>query len=289
MPEPRVTICILHFLRHGLLEQCLQTLKRNVKIPYKVVVINDGPDPLIYPDRKIRIVNFTKKMKIGEKKRICMEFVDTEYWCKLDNDIMVQPGALEAQVRMLDIEPDLGVVSGITFRHGQSPHYFGAANFKILGQYLIKIRQPLCKILKWGQEGRLLYFDHVPEGHTTFRTEIFDDVSFDPNITLGYSHWDIFLQLYFTDWKAVIHPQSFFDHRHDESGERYQSFRSKEWYKLIREGREYFIKKWGLIPVDWFVPTTTGKFFHLLNTYIEKIRCPRVYAHTLSKKDILLH
>ncbi len=55
-----------------------------------------------------------------------MEFVDTEYWCKLDNDIMVQPGALEAQVQMLDIEPDLRVVSGITFRHGQPPHYFDA-------------------------------------------------------------------------------------------------------------------------------------------------------------------
>ena len=155
MPEPWITICILQFLRHRCLEQCLQTLKRNIKTPYKVVVINDGPYSIVYPDRKIRIANFSEKMKIGEKKRICTEFVDTEYWSKLDNDIMVQPGALEAQVRMLDIEPDLGVVSGITFRHGQPPHYFGAANFKILGQYLIKIRQSLSKIVKWSQEGQL--------------------------------------------------------------------------------------------------------------------------------------
>lgn len=53
-------------------------------------------------------------MKISEKKRICIEFVDTEYWCKLDNDIMVQLGALEAQVRMLDIEPDLGSSQGLS-------------------------------------------------------------------------------------------------------------------------------------------------------------------------------
>jgi hypothetical protein len=207
-------------------------------------------------------------MKIGFKKSKMLEIIDTPYFTKLDNDIIVYPGALEAEVEALESNLDLAACSGMTLQEGRLNRFIGVAHFKKIGIYLMKLRPLTTDIM----QKKLYYADLIPEGHTTFRTKAFKYLSFDPTYDLGYSHWDIAVQIWKSPWKCAVRTDAFFDHRHRESPPAYNQFHDIERMKILRESRRLFIEKWGLHPVEYNERTVPGMILHLANTLGEKLR-----------------
>lgn len=259
-------------MRDKLLEKCLKSLKENVDLPYRVIIINDGKSPLSFKDNRIKVVNSPKRMTGGEKKRLFKKLVKTEFHFRLDNDMLVRPKSLEYQVEALDRNPRLAAVSGIRFEKGIPCCLPGVSDFRFFGKYIMKKKYTSYQVLSRARD--IFEADFVPTGHTTFRRKALDDITYDPSYKLGYAHWDTFLQFYFTGWKCAVHKKSHFDDIHHESPPEYKIFRSGEALDLIEQSRRHFLGKWGYRPVDVREKTLIGKVFFGISYLNEKSKCP---------------
>jgi glycosyltransferase involved in cell wall biosynthesis len=242
LPETRVTVCIPHLMREEILIKCLQALKKNVILPYQVIIINDGKRPLYFKDERIQVINNPEKKGLGAARQRFAELVQTEFMFTLDNDILVLPRSLEAQVEALDQNPQMAAVSGV---HFSGRRFCEVADFEIIDDKIIKRRYDLVEIL--ATPGDLFEADFIPISHTTFRMKAIRDVTFDSFYKIGYDHWDTFLQFYFTDWKFAVHKKSLFLHLHHRSPKEYIKERHKE--TALNKSRKYFIEKWGYKPI----------------------------------------
>ena len=84
-------------------------------LSYRVIIINDGKHPLSFEDKRIRVINNLERRGIGAARKQFAGLAETEFLFALDNDILVWPGSLEAQVRALDENRHLAAVSGLHF------------------------------------------------------------------------------------------------------------------------------------------------------------------------------
>lgn len=253
-------------MRENLLRKCLQALKNNVRIPYNVIIINSGKHPLSLQDERIHVVNDPRRKGLGAKRQRFAEIVETEFLFSLDNDMIVWPRSLEVQIEALDENPHLAAVSGLHFtRRG----FCGVADFEIEGSTIRKRMYDLVEILDSNND--LFEADFISIGHTAFRMKAVEDIAFDPNYGIGYEHLDTFLQLYYTDWKCVVHKKSWFTHLASSSPKEYMHLRRKA--TRIKASRKHFIKKWGYKPI---LPTIhRGTSFRKM---LKRLATGQVYA-----------
>jgi GT2 family glycosyltransferase len=229
-------------MREQMLIRCLRTLKKNVSLPFQVIIINDGKHPLHFKDERIQVINNLERKGLGAARQKFAELVQTEFMFTLDNDVLVLPESLEVQVEALDQNPRLAAVSGI---HFSGRRFCEVADFEIIDDKIIKRRYDLIEIL--ASHGDLFEADFIPISHTTFRMKAIEDITFDPFYKIGYEHWDTFLQFYFTDWKFAVHKKSLFLHLHYKSPKEYIKERCKE--TALNKSRKHFIDKWGYKPI----------------------------------------
>ncbi len=268
MEKEKVTVCIPHFMRENLLRKCLQALRENASLPYRVIIINDGKRSLSFENDQIQVINKLERTGLGAKRKQFAELVETEYLFELGNDVLTQPGSLEALVQALDQNARLAVVSGIRLEKGKPPT--GASNFKFIGKFIMKKTCSFCQILKCN--GDLFEADYIPIHHTLFRMKALEDISLDPNYELGYSHLDIFLQFYFTDWKCAVCKKSYFEHIFHESPPEYLKERFAT--RRIDASRKHFTQKWGYKHIDLNEKTIGGKTLFIVNYLNNYLRCP---------------
>jgi len=248
MARPKVTICIPHYMRKKLLMKCLWAIKRNVRVPHSIIIINDSKEPLLFNDRKITVINNLERRGLSAARQQFLELVNTEYAFFLDDDVIVLPKSLEFLVKALDDYPELAAVSGLLFSNFKLR---GAANFEFKDKQVIKKLFDISDILSFA-DNHLFFADFIPIAHTLFRTKAIKNLSFDPEYIMGYEHWDFFMQLYFTKWKCAVHTKSIFIDIYRRSPKEYHKERYRE--PILKASRAHFIKKWGYIPVE---PVTT--------------------------------
>lgn len=229
-------------MRENLLRRCLQALRNNVSLPYRVIIINDGKRPLSFEDERIQVVNNPERKGLGAARQQFAELVQTEFMFTLDNDVLVLPGSLEVQIEALDQNPHLAAVSGV---HFSVRRFCEVADFEFSGDKVVKRMYDLVEVL--ASDNDLFEADVVPINHTTFRMKAVEDIAFDPAYKIGYDHWDTFMQYYYTDWKCAIHKKSHFLHLHRESSRRYMEERHSE--AALNRSRQHFIEKWGYRPI----------------------------------------
>jgi len=243
MTEVKVTICIPHYMRRKLLLKCLKAIKKNVRIPYRILIINDSKEPLSFNDNNITVINNLERRGLGAARQQCLELVDTEYLFFLDDDVLVLPNSLELQIETLDNIPKLTVVSGLLFSRFKLGE---AANFVFKDNKVIKKKFSIVEILS-KSVNNLFYADFVPISHTSFRTETIKKLSFDSAYKIGFEHWDFFMQLYYAKLKCAIHTKSIFVNLFYRSPKEYIKKRFSA--SLLENSRKHFIEKWGYEPV----------------------------------------
>ena len=279
LTKEKVTVCIPHVSREKLLRMCLKSVMDNVSLPYRVIVIHDGKRPFSFRDERIQVVcTGLEKTGLGFKREQFAELVDTKYLFALDNDMLVQPGSLKAQVQALERNPKLAAVSGLAFKKGRFPYFPVVSDFKIIGNLLMKKQYSLFHIL--ASEGDLFEADYIPIGYTTFRMEALEDVSFDPEYEIGYEHLGIFLQLYFTKWRCAVHKKSLFEDVKYKSPGEYLKWRRSS--TRIEASRRRFIEKWGYRPISPVEKALAGKMLFKMSVLLSYVSCPYTLKSRLS-------
>jgi len=241
--ETRVTICIPHYMRENLLLKCLWAVKRNVRLPYRVIIINDSKKPLFFNDERITVINNLERRGLSAARQQFLELVDTEYLFFLDDDVIVLPKSLEVQIEALDNYPELAAVSGLRFSRFKLST---AANFEFKNKKLIRRTIDITEFLSSSDD--LLFAHYIPICHTSFRTNVLKKIRFDSAYKMGYEHLDCFMQLYYTKWKCAIHRKSIFINLYYKSPREYRKERFRR--SLLEASRRHFIEKWGYHPVD---------------------------------------
>lgn len=235
----KTTICIPHVMRGKMLEKCLNSIKDNVKIPHKILVVNSG-FPLSLSG--IQIVNDKRLHGLGAKRAKFEELTKTEYMTTLDNDMLVSPGSIGLQIKSLEENPSLGVVSGLFSEHGKLKGQ--VADFVIGKRTISREVYDINTILNHKDE--LFKADYVPIGIATFRMKVFDCIHMDPTFQFYYEHLDTFLQLFHTPWECAVHREATFAHLKWDSPREYIQFKK---INSLEQDKRYFIEKWGREPV----------------------------------------
>lgn len=270
--SPKVTVGIPHYLRRKLLSKTLTSLDRNVKIPYHVIIVNDGP-PLICNNPNITIINRRERAGLGAARQQILELTDTEYLFFLDDDIIVLPNSLELLVESLETHPELAAVSGILYSNFKLSE---AANFVFTGKIVKKKQFDIFTILALAKDN--LFFAHsIPISNTLFRTNSIKNLRFDPEYKMGYEHWDFFMQMYFANLKCAVNTKSIFIHLYHKSPRQYKEERFNR--KMLETSRMHFINKWGYVPIDETV-TRKDVLLRICKSFFDK-SVLRIYAKVI--------
>lgn len=114
--DPRVTLVVTQRERMALTERSLENILADQAEPFRLIYVDGGAPPAIraYLERRANEVGFKLIRTSGTlwpnaARNLALPFVDTEYVCFIDNDVLVEPGYLKKLVACAD-ETGAGIV-----------------------------------------------------------------------------------------------------------------------------------------------------------------------------------
>jgi GT2 family glycosyltransferase len=115
-----VTIVILSHHRIDDTRRAVDAIRRHVRIPYHLLLIDNGSDPatqaalreLRADDPSCQLVLLRENVGCGPGRNLAVEHVATEYVLFLDNDLEVMPGTVESLLHQFDVDPNTNAVTG---------------------------------------------------------------------------------------------------------------------------------------------------------------------------------
>ena len=182
--KPAVTILILAFNAWDYTRQCIESIKRYTKYPYKIIVIDNGStdntarelqkDPEIFNIENSCNLGFAAGFNIG------LECVDTPYFVIANSDLIVTTGWLSSLVDHIEQDPVL-LALGPRSNYVSGPQIIANVPYKnevTLQAFAVQIKK--------SAPSDLLYFPRVVFFCTLFKKEVLHGVGFlDERFGLG--------------------------------------------------------------------------------------------------------
>ncbi len=120
------SLCVLGWKRPEMLRSCIESIIQNTTFPYELIVNCDGGDDeanlqylfQLHKQKRISkiIISNGGNRGVGKSFANCASISDGDYICKIDTDIIFQPGWLETGVKILE-KGLVGAVSFFNYRH----------------------------------------------------------------------------------------------------------------------------------------------------------------------------
>lgn len=112
------SLAVLSFRRPQMLQQSLESLKRNTFYPHELIVHDDGSDECWFVihnmiwarELSTAIINTGMNMGVGEALYRCWSCAKGHYLVKLDADLKYTKGWLEEGVRLMEKHNDVGAL-----------------------------------------------------------------------------------------------------------------------------------------------------------------------------------
>jgi hypothetical protein len=108
-PTPRATIVMTARERHGLAERALASIVEHTAKPYRLVYASGATPPALMARLRARaegwdlvIADVDPRLFPNQVRRQLVGAIDTDYVVFIDNDVIVEPGWLDALVRCAD-------------------------------------------------------------------------------------------------------------------------------------------------------------------------------------------
>lgn len=267
--QPKLTIGILTCAREESVSACIDSIIKNVKIPFKLLIVDNTKAHTKPRINLTEIFNIDKYIEVEEpigpsaSRKIIAENTSTEYLLFLDDDNLVRKNAVKRMIEHLKDNPEVSIVSGAWYEKGK---YKIGQNFnfgKKKGKKIVfKTFVTYEEVRKMGLSS--VKFDSV-FASMLCRTNIFKKVMFDERYRWFYELFDFFMQCYRENLIIESLPDVIFDHKP-------LKYRGKTMKhdKRRMEGREIFIEKWGVTPVGklgqefGLFPKLYSKIFQLM-------------------------
>ena len=138
---PKLSIIIPVYRMKSQLQQCLASIRRTVRIPYEIIVVDDGspqgeePAYELSNEDGIRMLRSKEHRSMGHALCMGLQEADGDVILFLHADIMLSPYTVEDMLDALIARPEIGAVSAVTMRmneHRQfssQPSYLGWEDF----------------------------------------------------------------------------------------------------------------------------------------------------------------
>jgi GT2 family glycosyltransferase len=148
-PVPDLSIVIINTNNLVITLQCLEAVFQTAEdLQLEVIVVNnactDGSNqaiPIRFPG--IVTIEHADKLGFSTNNNLALARATGRYWMLLNDDTIVQPGALQSLVRFLDAHPEAGVVGAALFNQDGSAQYC----YDFLPNPMYEGLRPLSEIL----------------------------------------------------------------------------------------------------------------------------------------------
>jgi len=263
--QSELTIGIPTCTREESVSMCINSILKNVSIPFKLIVV-DNTKAFNHPKKNLseifdiyKYIEIEKPIGPSASRKIIAENTSTEFLLFLDDDNLVRKNTVEIMMHHLMNNPYVSIVSGAwyeksKYKFGQNFN-FGTLNGK---KIVFKTFVSYYKVKEMGLSS--VRFDSV-FASMLCRTKIFKKVMFDEQYRWFYELFDFFMQCYHKNIIIESLPNVVFDHKPFK-----YSGKTMKHDKRRMEGKEIFIKKWGITPIGQL-----GQEFGIISKLYSKI------------------
>lgn len=248
-----VTVSINTFNRPNDLFECLNSLSKQNRKDFDVLIINGGDEGSI--DKIVSSFNFPirviqqKRKGLVEARNLCWKEAQGEIVCIIDDDLIVSQGWLEEIVKTFLAEKGIGGVTGPTFiskekaQNRDAIHLIekfehGNLSWRLIGKFYLgfimegKVRD-VGKILECGtftlgsnfpdsfNKDQLIEVDYLEACHMCFKRKLIAEVGGFDYCYTGTSEWsepDLAFKIKKLGYRLVFNPKAVAEHRISTQG-----------------------------------------------------------------------
>lgn len=260
MPQPILTICIVHYRKLPQLKKTVSALLRNTSVPFNLKVLNNGYEgdgirkyleTLKQKNKKtVKVIFHPKNIGCSPGRNIVVRNIKTDFIMMLDDDMYVNKGWDVPVWKAFRSNPLVGAVGFSIYRTNGQFWWTGGRNLEIVGR-TIKIKS--IKLNPTSTSKRFLEVDDVAAGAMVYkRKELAPIIAWDPGYFVGFEDLEKGVYLKRNKYKCLVSIQSKFVHEkvsENSSAALYNAERRN--YHAYRKSYLLFIKKNQLkLPLD---------------------------------------
>jgi len=246
--KTELTIGIPTCAREKAITACIDSILKNVKIPFKLLIVDNTrayyePKPDLKKISNIdQYIEIKKPIGPSASRKIIAENTSTEYLLFLDDDNLVRKNSVEMMMEHLKNNPEVSIVSGAwyeraDYKFGQKFNFGTKNGKKIVFKTFLTFEEAKDLDLS------AVRFDSVLASMLC-RTNIFKKVMFDERYTWFYELFDFFMQCHKKNIIIESLPDVVFDHKPLK-----YTGKTMRHDKKRMKGKKIFAEKWGVTPV----------------------------------------
>ena len=231
--KPKVSIIIVHYKNKKVLKNCLNSIKKNVKINHQVIVVDN--------DKKN--IGFGAGCNKGAKT------AKAQYLFFLNPDTIVFKESLERLIKFLDKNPQVSAAAPILLDSNKKPYPIQGTNnltplrgvfaFSFLNKYFPNNSISRSYWINVLNKTKPIKTQVLPGSAFLIRKEIFNQFNgFDENFFLYFEESDLFYRLFKKNHQLFILPQAKIIHYWGKS-----TPKSVKIEKIFKSSRRYYFKK----------------------------------------------
>ena len=217
----KASIVILTWNSMDVIRACLASLPHGLaRYSHEVIVVDNGsrdltPAAVRYEFPWMRLVVNRRNAGVARARNQGIWVSQGEYIILLDDDTVVQPGALDCLIGYLDAHPQVGLCAPKLVDH-QGRLHLSCRLFPTVSDKLAR-RLPFRVIQQKKREAEMVDWDHRTTREVDYvigacqgirRTALADVGLLDERIFYGPEDVDLCLRLQRADWRVVYHPES---------------------------------------------------------------------------------
>lgn len=246
-----LTFCILHVQRPMKLKQCVNSIRKNTNIPYKIIILQQGLQnnetkkylSKLQNRRNIDILYSDYNLGCGGGRKVLVDKADTQFIMTLDDDIYVQKNWFKPVISLFN-NHDMEAVGIPQYTNNHRLFNMSGKWIKIpLRKKIVRYKNIPLKLIK--SEKDFIQVNSVSGGVMIFREELRSKFTWDGRYSTGFDDLDKSLQIITkgqTDQAISLKSKAIHDQEY--SGIKYLETR---WNGLeIANSYKTFIEKWGL-------------------------------------------
>ena len=231
--KPKVSIIIVHYKNKTVLKECLNSIKKNVKVSHQVVVVDNDKNN----------IGFGAGCNKGAKT------AKANYLFFLNPDTILLKNCLERLTKFLDTQPKVSAVAPILLNKEKKPYPIQGTNnltplrgifaLSFLNKYWSN--NPISKSywINVLNETKPIKVQVLPGSAFLIKRKVFQELNgFDENFFLYFEESDLFYRLTQKNHQLFILPQAKLVHLWGKS-----TPKSAKIKKIFNASRFYYFKK----------------------------------------------
>jgi hypothetical protein len=233
----RVTVVIVNWNGKALLEECLESFRKQVYSAFSIIIVDNGSQDgsvdfvkTKYPE--INVIALSQNLGFATANNLALGTIQTDYVALLNNDAVPDAMWLNNLVTALETRPEVGfVASKMLFYHQPDVIDRAGDAYTKAGTALLRGRG-----MRSNNFNEINFVFGACAGAALYRMSMLNDIGiFNENFFLLYEDVDLSFRAQLKGYKCLFVPQAIVYHKgshsivHDSPMSIYYSHRNLEW------------------------------------------------------------